>query len=133
MIKDIHRPHVEQVGFAITIGESEQDEMYTLYLINLREETLEQVLITTRGYGEIDKKEKITSTLRHHFDSIDGEVAVKVELIPKEALALNHEFWLSFYIGKELYDKRFTFLSGAFHDENLIIIPHVEKKGILII
>ena len=55
MIKDIDQPEVDGVSVAITEFTNEEGEKeWTAYLINLREETLEKVLIRSNGYGEKD-------------------------------------------------------------------------------
>ena len=59
MKKDIELPKVEGVSMAIVHEPDEDGEMtWSAYLINARDVTLENVLISSTGYGEIDGEQK---------------------------------------------------------------------------
>ena len=69
MKKDIELPKVEGVSMAIVHEPDEDGEMsWSAYLINARDVTLENVLVSSTGYGEIDGEHRATSEMRHFLD-----------------------------------------------------------------
>lgn len=133
MKKDIVQPEVKDVHIAIV---SETNEMggheWIAYLVNKTEMLLEGVLISTRGYGEIDGEEKKTATFRHSLEEVNPKSFKKIESLPEELFAISNEFWLSFYINKKMYDKKYIFLPESVSDFNSIQIPLVKKNGVMI-
>ena len=73
MKKDIHIPKVEGIGVAIIKEKDKGDEIWNVYLINYKKEAINNVLISSKGYGTVDQKKVNTSTLRHFFEAIEGE------------------------------------------------------------
>lgn len=135
MREDLKGPKVEGISIAITkeinvLGEAK----YDVYLINKKDEKLEKVIITSRGYiiTADEKEEKKTDTLRKLLGDLEGNSFTKIEPILEEVLALHNEYWVSFWIGDQLYDKKFIFLADSFANENIANIPYLNKKGILI-
>ncbi len=133
MKKDIHVPEVKEVYIAMISEENEIGELeWTSFLINNKDVKLENALVTTRGYGEIDGKEKKTATFRYSLGDISPKSYKKIESIPKELFALSNEFWLSFYIGREIYDKKYIFLPESISQFNSINTPIINKLGVMI-
>jgi hypothetical protein len=113
-------------------GENEKN--YFVFLINNSSQTLKDCIIASRGYGvEIETQTKIeTSTLRHFLDELAQHSYVKIEPIMKEVFGLNNEYWVSFWIDNMIYDKRFIFLPESIEEENMVHIPLMQQKGVLI-
>ncbi len=133
MKKDIKPPEVVDVHIAIILEKNElEGNEWTAYLINNREELLEGVLVSTRGYGEIKGEAKKTATFRHSLDELEPKSFKKIESIPEELFALSNEFWLSFYINKKMYDKKYIFLPEAVSEFNSINTPIINKLGVMI-
>lgn len=132
MIKDIPLPKVEHVTMAVV---REKDNLlqdtWKVYLLNRNEVSLENVLIASTGYGEVNGTEQKTSTLRHYLQEANPHSATLVEPIDNSVFHLNNEYWLSYYIDGQLYDKRFVFLPGTICDENLTTIPELGAEGVL--
>lgn len=132
MIKDIPLPQVRHVTLAVV---REKDNLlqdtWKVYLLNRNEVALENVLIASTGYGERNGEEQKTSTLRQFFQQADPNSATLVEPIDHSVFHLNNEYWISYYIGNQLYDKRFVFLPGTICDENLAPIPELGLPGVL--
>jgi hypothetical protein len=77
--------------------------------------------------------EKIeTSVLRHFLEELTPYSFVKIEPIMPELFGLNNEYWVSFWIGEMMYDKRYIFLPESIKEENMIHIPLMQQKGVLI-
>lgn len=133
MIKDIDQPEVDGVSVAITEFTNEAGEKeWTAYLINLKEEPLENVLIRSNGYGEKDGEEFKTSELRRFIERVEPLSTTQIEPILSEALDLNNQYWVSFYVHKVLYDKKYVFEPGSVSEANFISIPFIDKVGVVI-
>lgn len=133
MKKDISPPIVKNVYLAIIAKEHETGEFeWIAYLINNRNEKLEGVLISTRGYGEIEGEHKKTATFRHSLDEIKPKSFKKIETIPEELFPLSNEFWVSFYINKKMYDKKYIFLTNSISVFNAIKVPLINEIGVMI-
>lgn len=134
MIKDIPELIVENVAIAIVREKNELDEtVWNSYLINLKDEKIEGVLVTSTGYGELNEEKVKTSTLRHFLDEVEPKTYVKIEPIIEEVFGINNEYWLSFYLNKKMYDKRYVFLAESITEANFTSIPLMNKKGVMII
>ena len=133
MKKDIHPPEVKDIAVAVVKEENELSEIiWNVYLLNLKKEKIEGVLVTSRGYGSLEGEDTKTSTLRHFLDTLQPMSFAKIEPIIENLFALNNEFWISFYINKIMYDKKYVFLAESIRAENFIQIPLIGKKGVMI-
>jgi hypothetical protein len=137
MLKDIPELKVEDMALAIVpdLGEDEAPHEFTVwdvFLINLKNQQVHGVLVTSRGYGVCDGEEVKTSVLRHFFDYVDPLSAVRVEPIDRQVFGLNNEYWVSFYIGRTIYDRKYTFLPETIMEENFSHIPVIDKQGVMI-
>lgn len=133
MKKDIVPPTVEDVAVAIIQEENEEGEIeWNAFLINLKKEKMEGVLVTSQGYGVFDGKDVKTSTLRHFLDEIKPGKFSKIEPVVENLFGLNNEYWVSFYINNVMYDKKYIFLPETIKEENFIQIPYINKKGVMI-
>jgi hypothetical protein len=134
MIKDIPELIVENVAIAIVREKNELDEtVWNSYLLNLKDQQIEGVLVTSTGYGELNEEKVKTSTLRHFLDEVEPKSFVKIEPIIEEVFGINNEYWLSFYFNKTMYDKRYVFLAESITEANFTNIPLINKKGVMII
>ncbi|MFM8450698.1 MAG: hypothetical protein ACKOAY_11390 [Haliscomenobacter sp.] len=132
MKKDIPLIKVEDVAVAIVPKGDVQDEFWDSWIINLKEETLSNVLITSQGYGEMDGEEVKTSTLRYFFEEIGPLATVLIEPIQRSLFSITNEYWISFSIDGYLYDKRFVFVNGSISETHFTPIPFLGAKGVMI-
>jgi hypothetical protein len=132
MKKDIDIPQVKNVTLAVVREKNliNQDE-WKVYLINNNDFPIENTLVASRGYGEKNGEEQRTSTLRHFLETVNGKNFAVVESIDPNVFHLNNEYWVSYYIGREIYDKRFVFVPDSICEENLVFIKEIEKEGVL--
>ncbi len=133
MKNDIEFPKVEKVGVCALPEKDGGRISWRVHIINLLNEDLSNVLVSTRGYGKKDDDKVKTSELRHFFEELKAHSALSVELITPELVGLNNQYWVSFYIGNAIFDKKFIFLPDSLLEKNLIDIPVLNQKGILII
>ena len=134
MLKDIHRPEVENIALAVVpeVNAETGEQNWNVYLINLYDEPIEGVLVSSKGYGEINDEKVKTSVLRHLFDGVGALDYVKIEPIMPELFSLNNEYWVSFYIGSTIYDKKYIFLPESIREEHFSLIPFIGKRGVMI-
>ena len=136
MRQELIGPKVENVAVAVVQEKGEDDQpIYNTYLINLREdEIMEGIIITSKGYGEnVNTGEKIkTSMLRHCLEILLPNEAARIEPIMEDVFGLTNEYWVSFWINDQMYDKKFIFLPETIQEKNMKIIPQLGVKGIMI-
>lgn len=133
MKKDIILPAVTDVAMAVVRETNDADETnWYVYLINLKDTPLTDVIINSKGYGTIAEQPKQTSTLRHYFKEVDAGDFVKIEVIMEDVFGLSNEYWVSFYIGKQIYDKKYIFLPETISEANYTTIPIMNVKGVMI-
>lgn len=133
MRKDIHPPKVEGIAMAV-VHEPDEDgeDGWFVYLINRTDQTIENVLISSRGYGELDGEPRKTSEMRHFLDTLAPKSWARVEMIVEDVFALSNQYWLSYYVGSKLFDKKYIFLAGSIEESNFTTIPLMDKRGVMI-
>lgn len=131
MKKDIDFSPVTGVKLAIAKSETPNGIEWNVYIINLNLIELKTVMITSKGYGIMDGENRQTSTLRHMIEELGPQSIAKVEPIDPAVFNLTNEFWVSYYILDQIFDKKFIFTSGSFDPANLRKIPELGLEGIL--
>lgn len=132
MRKDIKFLPVEGVVVAIAKDTDEfNDTLWKVYLLNKNPFPLENIFIRSKGYGSLNDEKQETSVLRHHFPRIDpGEFAL-VEPIDPGVFHLSNEYWVSYFVNDQIFDKKFIFMPDSIIEENLVHIPDLNLKGVL--
>lgn len=132
MIKDIQIPTVVNVTIAVArkkpIGESEE---WLVYLINKNEHPIENTLVASSGQGEQDGQQQKTSILRHYLQTVQPKSAALIEPIDKSLFHLVNEFWVSYYIGSTIFDKRFVFVPETICEANLTYVKELDMEAVL--
>ncbi|MFZ4475627.1 MAG: hypothetical protein ACOYPR_10575 [Saprospiraceae bacterium] len=135
MKKDIPILKVEDLAIAIVPrlpSEEDDDYFWDSYLINLKDEPIQGVLVNSRGYGEIAGEQRRTSTMRYFWEEIGPLEVVKIEPVQKDVLSLANEFWVSFTYNDYLYDKKYVFVPGSMDEMHFTEIPFLDRKGVMI-
>ncbi len=131
MKKDIDFPKVKGVSVAIVKRLNEQKAYeWVVYLINENDYALENVLVCSKGYGILDGEKRQSSTLRHGIPIVNAHDSALIEPISPEVFQLTNEYWVSYYIGSQLFDKKYVFVPDTIIDDNLTTIPFLKEKGI---
>ena len=134
MIKDLPNNVVKDIAIAVALEkESVESKIWYVYLINLKNVPIENVLITSKGYGEKDGVPVKTSVLRHMIPIVESNSYKLIEPIDEQTFGLNNEYWLSYYIGKDIYDKKFIFLPESIVEMNFTKLPVINKVGVMIL
>jgi len=133
MKKDLPENIVEDIAVVVALeNESPESKLWYVYIINMKDIPIENVLITSKGYGEKDGEQVKTSTLRHMIPRIEPGASALIEPIDEQTFGLNNEYWLSYYIGREIFDKKFIFLPESIVESNFIRLPVINKPGVMI-
>lgn len=133
MRKDIHAPRVEGVAMAVVREPDPDGEPgWYVYLVNQNDFALENVLISSRGYGELSGETRRTSEMRHFLGRLGPKSWARIERIVEDVFGLNNRYWLSFYIGRELHDKKYIFLPESIQEENFTTVPLMQVRGVMI-
>lgn len=133
MIKDIHYPEVKDIAVAVVKEETPEGDAWTVYLLNLKEVGITSILVSSKGYGLKNGEEVKTSTLRHFIDNMPAKSYATVEPIMEDVFSLSNEYWVSFYVGNVIHDKKFIFLPETISEQFLTNVPVINKKGVMIL
>lgn len=133
MKKDIERPEVKDIGVAIVHEENDEGILiWNAYVVNMKKETINGVLVSSRGYGNIDDESKKTSTLRHFLDDVPARAGKRIEPVMEDVFGLFNEYWVSFFFEDKMYDKKFIFPAESIKEEYFTDIPCMGLRGVLI-
>ena len=131
MLKDINFSSKDTVAIALAKN-NPQDDMWIAYLLNLDDQEINTVMVSSRGYGELDGVKKETATLRWNLGEISAQSVCIIEEIPEDVLQLNNEFLISYFIENQFFNKKIILNSENVIEDFYIDLPLIHKKGILI-
>jgi hypothetical protein len=135
MREELKGPKVENVRVVVIPEKNPEGGIqHYVYLLNLREDIMEGIIITSKGYGtNVETGESVkTSTLRHSLEVLLPDEAAKIEPIMEEVFGLTNEYWVSFWAEDVMYDKKFIFLPETINEKNYIEIPKLGLKGVMV-
>ena len=132
MKKDIPSPAVENVVMAIILEEQDGQNVWNVFLINLDIVPIKNVIVTSRGYGELNGQRRETSTLRHFYEEIPSLEFTRIEPIMENTFGLTNEYWVSFYIDGQVYDKKYVFLPESISEKHFTQVPLLNVEGVMI-
>jgi len=139
MKQDIKFDPVEGVSIAIVPDQQASSlgvaglPTWTVYLLNANDYALDNVIISADGYGTQPTGEAVrTSTLRYRFEQVGPHSATPVELIDPAVFHLTNQYWVSYYRGASIFDKKFLFVPDSIVPENLILLDLLDgRAGVL--
>ncbi len=128
MKKDIEFPEAKDVYVVATHEWNDEflSKDWNTYIVNNRPTPIDMVLIVTKGY---DEKRK-TSLMRHAIGEVGANSFAKIELMQEEVLALNNEFFVTYYADNKIYEKRFLFEKNTISELKQQPIPVLNLDGI---
>ena len=133
MKKDLPENIVENIAIAIVMESATPEaKLWKVYLINLKNDAIETVLVSSKGYGEKNGENIKTSILRHSIGNVPAKSFAEIELIDEKVFGLTNEYWLSYYIGSQIFDKKFIFVPESIVDSNMTRVPLLNKAGVMI-
>jgi hypothetical protein len=129
MKKDIEIKKVKNIAIAVI---PKDEEFWDVFLINMKDISITNVLVNSRGYGEINDKPVETNVFRFFHERVPPNSSIKIEPIQKDLFGIANEFWISFQSGGYLYDKKYVFVPGSLDEMNFTTIPFHDEKGVMI-
>ncbi len=128
MKKDIEIPIIKDVYVAIVHQWNDEflSKEWNSYIINNRTTQIDMVLIVSKGY---DGKRQ-TSIMRHTLGVVDAKSFKKIELVQGDVLALNNEFFVTYYADQKIYEKRFLFEKNSVSENKTVNISLLEMDGV---
>jgi len=131
MKKDIPFIPVNGVSVAVARKKNLTDYEWYVYIINKNQFPITNILISSKGYGEKEGEVQKTSILRHLIEEMEPQSSAIIEPIDPAVFHLFNEYWVSYYVDGQIYDKKFIFVPDSISDNNLIKISHLELEGVL--
>ncbi len=133
MKKDITIEEVKNIAIAIAPVKLDSNEpQWSVYFLNLKDVAVETVLINAEGRGLIAGEEKHTAIMRFFIDKVEAKSFKKFEMILPDAFALSHQYWVSFYEGKNIYEKKYIFAANSINQDRMVMVPLIDKPGIFV-
>lgn len=124
MKKDIPFPPVQGIQVVVARKLNEINEYdWQVFLVNKNSVPIHTVFVTSQGYGEKNEEKQKTSTLRHFFTQIEPGDHQLIETIMPNVFHLYNEFWVSYFIDKQIFDKKFIFVPDSIVEDNLVPVP----------
>jgi hypothetical protein len=108
------------------------EKVWYAYLVNDSDFLLESVMVVSKAFGTIDGEMKKTSLLRHAFIEVPAVSVVKIEMLEKSVLVLNNEFMVTFFMGNQLYDRKFIFKSNSITSDYVEEVPILFVDGVIV-
>ena len=137
MKQDISFDPIEGVAVAVVLAADQAlnaagQPIWQVYLLNENDFPLENVNITANGYGQQPDGEKVrTSILRYLFEQVPPHTAIPVEPLDPSLFHLNNQYWVSYYRGPQIFDKKFIFVPDSIVPDNFSHIPLLDRVGVL--
>ena len=137
MLKDIPQVSVTDIAIAIcpvmpNENSTDEEELWNVYILNLKQEAINSLIVSSKGYGSYKGETVETSVLRQFLGTLNSNSFTLVEAIQKKVFGLNNEYWVSFYIGREIFDKKFIFLPETINELFFTPIPLMNERGVMI-
>jgi len=134
MKKDILIPEVKNVFVAaVLITDDTGDQQWWIHLINDNTSPLENIMIQSRGYSNLDTKSGVkTATLRKVIKVLPAKSAAKLEPIMPEVFELFNEYWVSFFEDGQMKDRKYIFGPHTIDANFCESLPILQKKGVLV-
>ena len=111
----------------------EGEKIWNAYIVNDKSEPIENVFVSSKGYlVNIKGEESKSSVLRHFYKVVPAKSSQKIEVVIDDVLKLNNEYFVSFYHQDRLFDKKFVFLAETIKQENISVVPIIQKQGVWI-
>ena len=134
MKKDIQIPEVKNVHVAaVKETNAHQEKVWNVYIINNQNEMIEGVMVTAKGYSDHPNGAQVkTSVMRHAVGNIPAKTAAKIEMISPEVFEINNEYWVTFFEGSTLMEKKFIFGAHTIVKELEEDLPVMSVKGVVV-
>lgn len=131
MKKDIDFKPVNGITMAVAKEGTDESSVWQTFILNQSEFHVHNVIIVSKGYGSSNGEKQETSILRHYIENLPPQSFAAVEMLDPSVFHLFNEYWVSYYVDKNIYDKKYNFVPGSISNENLSEISFLGKQGVL--
>lgn len=131
MKKDI--VELESKGVDIVVSPRPNDangSLWEVFVTNQNSFPITNVLISSKGYGTIDGREKITATLRHFIEEVPAESYALVEPIQTDVFSINNEYWVSYNHNGHMLEKKFIFQPNTISSSVLKPVKVLNREAV---
>jgi hypothetical protein len=133
MRKDIDIPVVKDVFVAAVFEKNAHNEdVWNIYLLNNKTEPIEAVMVSSKGYSDLEGKDLRTAIMRHSIGNLPGKTAAVIERIDKQVFEIYNEFWVTFFENERVMDRKFIFGPHTIDNRFSETLPLLPTKGILV-
>ena len=115
-----------------SVNDPSGEDLWNVYILNLKEVPIDNVIVSSKGYGSYKGESVKTSVLRQFLGTMQPKSFLPVEAIQEKVFGLNNEYWVSFYINKEIFDKKYVFLPETIKKDFFTMVPILNRKGVMI-
>lgn len=129
MRKDIIVPESTDVYVIATNEWNEEKafQQWNIYLVNLKREPIEMVLILARGYSDTQK----SSTLRHGLGDIPAREQRKIEMVDEQVFGLTNEYMVTYLFEGKMIERTFKFPPNSIKEDNQKELKGSIFKGVI--
>lgn len=103
-------------------------KVWNAILYNHSDETLQNILVNTKGYGTLNGREVSTATMRYFKEELVKNDSFQVEPIIEEVLDITNEFWISYSFDGKVFEKKFIFSAN---EHELVTLEQFNAEGYL--
>jgi len=133
MKKDIQIPEVKNVHVAAVKERENNQDVWIVHIVNNQNEMIEGVMVTAKGYSDHPNGAQVkTSVMRHTIGNIPAKTAAKIEMISEDVFEINNEYWITFFEGAKLMEKKFIFGAHTIVKELEEDVPVMNVKGVVV-
>ena len=126
MKKDIIKKEVKNIRVAALTKVVKGEEQWSICLINLNDFDLEELIVNSKGYGQIEGENKKTATLRKRFGNVPANSWIEIEAIDPRLFVLTNEFMVSFFTDEGMFDKKFIFPENYLNNCTLYSLVEID-------
>lgn len=133
MKKDIEMPSSEGVALAfVPDKDADGKKIWTVGIYNERSTEITNVIINASGVGRIKGVEKQTASIRFLIDAVPGGRFKSFEILVKDSIELSNTYWVSFFEGDRLCDKKFVVPPKFLALQKKELITPLRKPGVVV-
>ena len=127
---DIHDDFYLALAFIPVPAAEQEPPQWEAFIYNAKQQPLEHVIINVSAMGIIDGVEKETGTMRFYIEKMEPESYKKFEILLHDTLLLQNTYWISFYQGNEIGEKKLHVQLSEQWADDLTLLPLIDRAGI---
>ncbi len=129
MKKDIEIPIAKNIQLVATQEWDKEflQKNWYVYIINNRVDTIESVLVMSRG----ESKDKKTTTIRRNLGNLPPSTSKKIEFIQEEVLSFTNEYVVTFFAEGKLFDRTFIFEPQSINESNTVFVEVIGQECVV--